>query len=493
MDAIRRFFKLAERGTTVQTEVRAGVVTFMTMAYIIVVQPIVLMGAGMPVKAVMLATCLSSAFATALMGLLANYPIALAPAMGHNFYFTLLVASGAVPNWQTALGANFISGALFVILSFVGFRERIIRAVPDSLKHAIAVGIGLLIALVGLQTAGIIAVNAENPIATGLKLGHLGRPALLAIIGLAITGGLMAYKVRGAILIGLAATTAVGIAMGLVTPAPSVISPPPWTELKKTALQLDIAGAIGLGFFGVVFTFFFLDLFDTIGTLIGVSQQAGLMVNGELPRAREALFSDAAGTVAGTLLGTSTVTSYIESSAGVSEGGRTGLASLVTAGLFLLAVFFSPCVEMIAGGVPTTEEFKLERVEATWAQKQDAEGKPVVHETPAKGPEGAHLVVRRLKVLSPVTAPTLILIGCLIMSVVARIPWGDWTEAVPAFLAILMMPLTGNITEGIAFGFIAYAFLKTVTGRIREASPWLLAFAVIFVVRYAYMALYAGA
>ncbi|HUT37663.1 MAG TPA: NCS2 family permease [Planctomycetota bacterium] len=490
MEAIRRFFKLDERGTTVATEVRAGVVTFMTMAYIIVVQPIVLMSAGMPLKAVMLATCLSSAFATALMGLLANYPIALAPAMGHNFYFTLLVVSGAVPNWQTALGANFISGALFLALSFVGFRERIIRAVPDSLKYAIAVGIGLLIALVGFQTAGFIAENADNPIATGLRLGPLGKPAVLAAIGLAITGGLMAFRVRGAILIGLLATTIVGIAMGLVRPAATLVSRPPWGELKETFLALDVAGACRMGLLGVVFTFFFLDLFDTIGTLIGVSQQAGFMVNGELPRARQALFSDAAGTVAGTLLGTSTVTSYIESSAGVSEGGRTGLANLVTAALFLGAMFFSPCVEMIAGGVPTTQEMHLKHVQASWQTKQELAGKTVQHETEAQGPAGATLVVRRLKVLSPVTAPTLILIGCLIMSAVAHIPWSDWTEALPAFLAMLMMPLTGNITEGIAFGFIAYAFLKLLTGRGRQVSPWLLAFAALFVVRYVYMAFY---
>lgn len=487
---LRRFFLLDERGTTVATEVRAGVVTFMTMAYIIVVQPIVLMNAGMPLKAVMLATCLSSAFATVLMGVLANYPIALAPAMGHNFYFTLLVTSGVAPNWQVALGANFISGALFIVLSLFGFRERIIRAVPDSLKYAIAVGIGLLIALVGFQMAGFVAVNAENPMATGLKMGTLGKPALLAAMGLALTSALMAFKVRGAILIGLVGTAVLGIPMGLVRPAASLISAPPWSELLHTALALDIAGALRLGLVGVIFTFFFLDLFDTVGTLIGVSQQAGLMVNGQLPRARQALFSDAAGTVAGTLLGTSTITSYIESSAGVSEGGRTGLANVVTALLFVAAVFFTPCVEMIAGGAPTTEEFRLEHFDGAWEARRSTDGQAASSETPLAAPKDSALVVRRLKVLSPVTAPTLILIGCLIVSAVVHIPWNDWTEAVPAFLAIMMMPLTGNITEGIAFGFIAYGFLKLITGRVREASPWLLVFAALFAARYAYQALH---
>ncbi|MBM4041424.1 MAG: NCS2 family permease [Planctomycetes bacterium] len=490
MEAIKRFFKLDERETTVGTEVRAGVVTFMTMAYIIIVQPIVLMGAGMPPKAVMLATCLSSAFATVLMGLLANYPVALAPAMGHNFYFTMLVVTRAVPDWQTALGANFISGVAFVVLSLFGFRERIIRAVPDSLKYAIAVGIGLLIALVGFETAGIVTVNADNPIGMGLKLGALGKPTLLAVIGLALTAGLMAYKVRGAILIGLVATALIGIPMEIVKPTGAVVAPPPWGELKKTAFALDIASAFKLGLLGTIFTFFFLDLFDTVGTLIGISQQGGFMVNGELPRAREALFSDAAGTVAGTLLGTSTITSYIESSAGVSEGGRTGLANMVTAALFLAAIFFSPCVEMLAGGVPTEQKFDLDRVQASWVTKEKVDGTEVKKEGAIDCPKGGTLEVKvsRTKFLSPVTAPALILIGCLIMSAVARIPWGDWTEAVPAFLAILMMPLTGNITEGIAFGFIAYGFLKLLTGRWREASPWLLAFAILFIVRYVYMA-----
>ena len=444
------------------------------------VQPIVLSAAGMPLGGVMLATCLSSAFATLVMGLLANYPIALAPAMGHNFYFVFLVASGRVPNWQTALGAVFISGSLFMALSFFGFRERIINAVPDSLKYAIAVGIGLLIALVGLRTAGIVVETSD---ATGWTLGKFGKPATLAVAGLAITGALMAFRVKGAILLGLIATAVLGMILGLVQATSSPVSAPPWAELGQTLFGLDILGALRFGFFGVIFTFFFLDLFDTIGTLIGVSQQAGLMVDGKLPRARQALFADASGTVVGSLLGTSTVTSYIESAAGVSEGGRTGLASVVTALLFVLAIFFYPSVQMIAGGVLVDQELDFQRVEAEIAQAgQDAPTKVAV-------PAGAILRVRRKIPLSPVTAPTLIIIGCLIMTSVARIPWSDWTEALPAFLAMVMMPMTFNITEGIAFGFIAYAFLKTVTGRVKQVSPWVIVFAVLFVVRYILQAL----
>ena len=480
MSAVARFFKLEEAGTTVGTEVRAGAVTFMTMAYIIVVQPLVLAGAGMPMGGVMLATCLSSAFATLVMGLWANYPIALAPAMGHNFYFAWLVASGAVPNWQTALGAVFVSGALFIVLSFFGFRERIINAVPDSLKYAIAVGIGLLIALVGLRTAGIVV---ELPDATGWKLGRFDKPVMLAIIGLAITGGLMAFKVRGAILIGLVATAVVGAVMGLVVIPDSPVGAPPWDELRETAFGLDIAGALKLGFFGVIFTFFFLDLFDTIGTLIGVSQQAGLMVDGKLPRAHRALFADASGTVVGSLLGTSTVTSYIESAAGVSEGGKTGLASVVTAALFVAAVFFHPTVEMMAGGVLVDQDLRFQRVAAE-VEKPDQGRPPQVQASQVPLPSGASLHVHRKTPLNPVTAPTLVIIGCLIMTSVARIPWGDWTEALPAFLTMLLVPLTFNITEGIAFGFIAYAFLKVVTGRVRQVNPWILVFAILFVVRY---------
>jgi len=270
--------------------------------------------------------------------------------------------------------------------------------------------------------------------------------------------------------------------MGLVHWAGSPVAAPPWRDLKETAFALEILGALRHGLFGVIFTFFFLDLFDTIGTLIGVSQQAGLMRDGRLPRARRALLSDATGTVAGSVLGTSTVTSYIESAAGVSEGGRTGLASVVTAALFLCAIFFYPFVQMIAGGVGATESLEFERVKAEWRV-------PAQEGVELSAPEGARLALTRFKALSPVTAPTLIIIGCLIMSAVVHIPWGDWTEALPAFLAILIMPLTFSITDGIAFGFIAFAFLKVVSGQARRVNPWVAVFAVLFVARYLYEAL----
>jgi len=482
MDFLDRWFRLNENGTTVGTEVRAGVVTFMTMAYIIAVQPFILAGAGMPMEAVMLATCLSSAVATLIMGLWANYPIALAPAMGHNVYFVALVKYQGVA-WQEALGAVFISGSLFLVLSLFGLRERIMNAVPDTLKYAIAVGIGLLIALVGLRGAGLVV---ETPEAQGWMLGSFDKSAVLAIIGLIIMGSLMAFKVRGAILLGLIASTIIGSGMGLVQFSGSPVSAPPWSELGKTALQMDIRGAIGKGLFGVIFTFFFLDLFDTIGTLIGVSQQAGLMVDGKLPRARRALFADAAGTVVGASLGTSTVTSYIESAAGVSEGGRTGLASVVTGLLFIGAIFFSPLVLSVAQGTMVTQTVSIEQTTGSIKAK-------VVRSKDDKRdvdlPVGATLQVKRLAPRNGVTAPALILIGCLIMASVAHIPWGDWSEALPAFLAILLMPLTMNITEGIAFGFIAYSLLKVVRGRWRDVSPWVLFFAVLFVVRYVCMGL----
>jgi len=491
MGAIARFFKLEEAGTTVATEVRAGVVTFMTMAYIIVVQPAVLLGAGMPLGAVMLATCLSSAVATLMMGLLANYPIALAPAMGHNFYFVFLVKSG-VCTWPVALGAVFISGTLFLVLSFWGLRERIMNAVPDGLKYGIAVGIGLLIAVVGLRTGGIVV---EDPEAKAWVIAKFGKTTVLVVIGLAITGGLMALKVRGAILIGLLATALVGAILGVVHWVEAPIAMPPWRELAHTAFALDILGALRLGLFGVIFTFFFLDLFDTIGTLIGVSQQAGLMVDGKLPRARQALFSDASGTVVGSLLGTSTVTSYIESAAGVSEGGRTGLASVVTALLFLLAIFFSPFVEMIAKHDPVEQHFTFETAtHCTWQTAPDRRMASHDQTWTKEVGKGEIVKVSRLRFdRNPVTAPTLIIIGCLIMTAVLHIPWGDWTEALPAFLAIIMMPLTFSITDGIAFGFIGYAFLKALTGRVRQVSPWVLVFAVLFVVRYVYQAIYGAA
>ena len=440
---LERWFHLRANGTTVRTEVLAGGTTFLALSYILFVQPAVLSTTGMDFGAVMTATCLASAFATLLMGLSANYPIALAPAMGHNVYFAFTVcgavaAGGMGVPWQTALGAVFVSGLLFLGLSRFGFRERLLNAVPDSLKQAIAVGIGLLIAFVGLQWAGIIV--ARPGILVGL--GHLGSaPVLLSLFGLLLTAGLVARGHRAAILWGITATTLAGLALGLVS-YHGILSAPP--SLSPTLFTLDLRDLLSHQGLLIVFVFFFLALFDTIGTLVGVSQQAGFLKDGRLPRAEKALTADAAGMTVGALLGTSTVTSYVESAAGVAAGGRTGLASVVTAGLFLLALFFAPLAKMVGGGYAT--------------------------------PEGAHLY--------PVIAPALILVGSFMLRGVADVPWGDPTEAIPAFLTIVLIPLTVSITDGIAFGLISYTVLKLVTGRLSDA-PWLIyLFAGLLSLRY---------
>jgi AGZA family xanthine/uracil permease-like MFS transporter len=434
---IERWFRLAALRTDIRTEVLAGVTTFMTMAYIIVVQPTVLQAGGMDFGAVVVATCLSSALATVLMALLANYPIALAPAMGHNFFFTYTVVLGMKVPWEIALGAVFIAGSLFILLSLYGLREAIIHAVPESLQHAIAVGIGLLIAMVGMQWSGIV-VDAPG---TLVGLGDLrSPPVLLALFGLGTVSLLMVLKVKGAILWGMGASTLVGLVSGLVR-YQGLMSLPP--TLAPTFLRLNIAGAFDPALVTVIFVFLILALFDTAGTLIGVSQQAGLLKNGKLPRARQALLADAMGTVGGALLGTSTVTCYIESAAGVAAGGRSGLANLVTAALLAASLFFFPLVQMVGGGVKAGQA-----------------------------------------ILYPITAPALIVVGSLMVKNVRDISWDDPSEAIPAFLTMIMMPLSFSISEGIAFGFISFVFLKLVTRQWRQI-PWpLYLFAALFLLRY---------
>jgi AGZA family xanthine/uracil permease-like MFS transporter len=435
-------FDLHARNTNVRTEVVAGLSTFMTMSYIIFVQPAVLSICGMDHGAVLVATCLAAALGTFLMGALANYPIALAPAMGHNFFFVFTVCLTMGYSWQVALGANFISGALFIVLSIFSFRARLVDAMPQSLKSAIAVGIGLLIALVGLQWSGLIV---DHP-STLVQLGNLrSTPVLLSLFGLALIAVLFALRVRGAILIGILATAFLGWILRLVSFEGIVALPP---SLAPTFLKLDVPGVFRSGGFTdvliVIFVFFFLDLFDTVGTLVGISHRAGLLVDGKLPRAERALFSDAVGTVVGTALGTSTVTSYIESAAGVSEGGRTGLANMVTSSLFLLALFFYPLARMIGGEVKYGDLS-----------------------------------------LYPVIAAPLIIIGSMMMASVKSIQWDDYTESIPAFLTLITMPLTFSITEGIAFGFISYALLKLLSGRGKEGNAFVYVFAVLFLLRYA--------
>jgi AGZA family xanthine/uracil permease-like MFS transporter len=433
-------FQLAAHGTTVRTEIVAGLTTFMTMAYIIFVQPAVLSAAGMDFGAVLTATCLATAIASALMALLANYPIAVAPAMGHNFFFAYSVVIGMKVPWPIALGGVAIAGAIFIATAGIGLRERVITALPASLKHAIAAGIGLLIAAVGLQWAGLI-VAAPGTLVT---LGDLhSRPALLSLGALALTATLTARRVPGAFVWGILASTAAAVPLGLVRPAGLVGAPP---SLRPTFLALDITGALTPGMIAVIFVFFFLALFDSIGTLVGVGTQAGLMRGGTLPRARQALLADAIGTVAGAALGTSTVTAYIESGAGVAAGGRTGLTSLVTAALFVLSIFFYPIVRTIGGGYAS----------------------------------GA-------TTLYPTIAAPLILVGTMMIGGVREIDWRDPTEAIPAFLTLVIMPLAVSITEGVAFGLVSYALLKVATGRGREADALVYVFAALLLARYIFL------
>jgi AGZA family xanthine/uracil permease-like MFS transporter len=414
----------------------------MTLSYIIFVQPAVLSAAGMDPGAVMAATCITSAFAMVLMAFLANYPIALAPGMGHNFYFTFTVCLTLGVSWQNALGAVFIAGVLFILLFFVGLREKVMTILPVSLRNAIPAGIGLLIALVGLEWAGLIV---DHP-ATYVTLGALkSPPALLSLFGIIVIAILFALKVRGAILVGILASTVVGLITGMVK-FQGVVSAPP--SIAPTFLQLQIPNIlVDPKMISVIFIFIFLDLFDTVGTLVGVGEQGGFMVDGKLPRARQALLSDAVATSAGALLGTSTVTSYIESASGISAGGRTGLTNIVTAVLMLLALFFNPLIKMVGAGVPVGEN----------------------------------------TFLYPIVAPALIIIGSLMLKNVVSIDWDDMTESIPAFLTLLLMPLTISITEGIAFGFISYALLKLVTRQGRQVHWLIYLFAVLFVARYIWL------
>jgi AGZA family xanthine/uracil permease-like MFS transporter len=392
--------------------------------------------------AVMTATCITSAFAMVVMAFLANYPIALAPGMGHNVFFTYTVCLSLGVSWQHALGAVFVAGAFFILLAFVGLREKIMNILPVSFRNAIPAGIGLFIALVGLEWAGLIV---QHP-ATYVTLGNLkSPPVLLSLFGIGIMAVLFALNVRGAILVGILASTVVGLVTGMVKFG-GVVSAPP--SIAPTFFKLQIPNIlVQPELISIIVIFIFLDLFDTVGTLIGVSQQAGLMVDGKLPKARQALLSDAIATSSGALLGTSTITSYIESASGISAGGRTGLANIVTAVLMLLALFFHPLIKMVGAGYAVGDN----------------------------------------TFLYPVIAPALIIIGSLMLKNVVHINWDDVTESLPAFLMLLMMPLAFSITEGFAFGFISYAFLKLVTGQGKQVHWLIYLFAVLFVIRYIWL------
>jgi len=516
-------FGLAERGATVWGEIRGGLVTFLTLSYILFVQPAVLAAAGMPPGDVFFATCVASALACFLMGLLANYPFALAPAMGHNFFFAFMVCAAAPMGmgftWPEALMANLIAGGAFLVLSFLGLREAVMRAVPDGLKYAIAVGIGLLIAFVGLQYGGLV----QNSPAVLVRLGDLTNPvALVVLAGIAVTAILLVLRVRAAILLGILATAILALAVGHVpyhasdglelvtehdylvragvvagdrsaiapvapaearvilaepreakTVAGRIVAPPAWPTQTFLAV-FEEPGALFTSHpmanvLLVVFIFFFLDLFDTVGTLIGVSERAGFLdESGRLPRARQALFADAAGTVTGALIGTSTVTTYIESAAGVREGARTGLAAIVTGVLLLLALFFAPLVEAVGMGAHVVH------AETGEALRQVVAGTPVQ------------------VTLYPIIAPVLVVVGVMMMGSVQKIRWDNTSEAIPAFLTIVVMQFSMSITDGIAWGFISYVLLKLAGRRWRDIH-WLVGlFAALFIAQYVARALLLG-
>jgi adenine/guanine/hypoxanthine permease len=425
---LERYFRLAENGTTIRTEVVAGVTTFLTMAYIMFVNPAILGDAGMDHGAVFVATCLGSAVGTLVMALYANYPLALAPGMGLNAYFTYGVVKGMHYPWQAALGAVFLSGVLFLVLSLTRVRSWIADAIPHSQKLAISAGIGLFLGIIALKNAGIVTGDPD----TLVTLGNLKAPAtVLAVLGFLAMVALDARRVPGAIIIAVLATTAAGVLLG-VSPFAGVFALPP--SLAPTFLKLDLAGTFQTGLVTIVFAFFFVDLFDNTGTLVGVAYRAGLIDrDGKIPRLRQAFLADSIATITGSLLGTSTVTSYIESAAGVRAGGRTGLVGLVVAALFLLSLFLAP----LAGTVP-----------------------------------------------GYATAPALFFVACLMTRGLAEIDWQDVTEYAPAVVTALTMPLTFSIANGIAFGFIAYAAVKLLAGRPAEAGPAVIVLAALFLIKF---------
>ena len=423
-----KLFKLSENGTNVRTEIIAGLTTFLTMAYIIFVNPMILADAGMDHGAVFVATCLAAAIGCFIMGFVANYPIAQAPGMGLNAFFTYAVVMGMGYTWQVALAAVFVSGVIFIFLSIFKIREWIINSIPTSLRVGISAGIGLFLAFVALGNAGIVV---SNP-ATKVSLGDITTIApMLGALGFFLTIALVHRGVKGAVMIAILAITAIGIAIGDVQYG-GIMSTPP--SLAPTFMQLDFSAVFEVGMISVVFAFLFVDLFDTAGTLVGVATKANLIKeDGKLPRLSKALLADSTATSIGALLGTSNTTSYVESVAGVVEGGRTGLTAVVVGILFLLALFFSPLAGMI----------------------------------PAYATSGA-----------------LFYVAILMMSGLVGIDWRDLTEAAPVVVTCLLMPLTYSIAEGISLGFIAYAAIKLLSGKGRDVSPAVWVMSVIFILKY---------
>nr|WP_315393853.1 NCS2 family permease [uncultured Duganella sp.] len=422
-----RFFKLAEHGTTVRTEVVAGLTTFLTMAYIIFVNPAILGDAGLPKDAVFVATCLAAALGTLIMGLYANYPIGMAPGMGLNAYFAYAVVLGMGVPWRTALGAVFISGCLFLLVSLFKVREQIVKGIPHSLRVAITVGLGLFLALIAMKSAGLVVANPD----TLVTVGNMHNPhTLMAVFGFMLIVTLDRLRVPGALLIGIVAVTTLSFFFGGNTFHGFMSLPP---SIAPTLFALDLGGAVSLGLFNVVLVFFLVELFDATGTLMGVASRAGLLVGGRMERLNKALLADSCAIVAGSVLGTSSTTAYLESAAGVQAGGRTGLTAVVVALLFLAALFFAP----IAGVVPAYA-----------------------------------------------TAPALLFVACLMLRDLVDVDWSDTTESVPAAITALVIPFTYSIAHGIAFGFITYAGLKLLTGQARQVKPVVWIIAVVFLIKY---------
>jgi len=434
---LERMFALQAHGTTVRTEVFAGFTTFLTMAYIVVVNPSILGEAGLPVAAVAAATCLAAGFGSILMGLLSNYPLALAPGMGMNAYFTYTVVKGLGIPWQTALGCVFISGAVFLLLTLSGVRQMIVAAIPRSLFSAVAGGVGLFIAFIGLKDAGIIVSNAG----TAVTLGDLTTPtAALSLAGLVLIGGLQAWRVKGAILIGILLTSVAGWLLGLVHPTVGGYG---LGALSATMFKLNVPaalnlkGGLGVTLVEIIFVFLFVDLFDNVGTLVAVTKKAGLVNDaGTVPRLNRILLSDSIATMFGALLGTSTVTSYIESAAGVTAGGRTGLTAIVVGILFLCVLAFAPLVQAIP---------------------------------------------------SAATAPALILVGALMIGAIAEVDWDDPSVAIPAFLTVVITPLSYSIANGLAFGITSFAALKLIRREARRQDWLLFLLAALFIARFIYL------
>jgi adenine/guanine/hypoxanthine permease len=428
---LERYFEFERLGTNWKTEVLAGATTFMTMSYIVFVNPSILRETGMPFQAVVAATCFSAAFGSILMGAFARYPIALAPGMGLNAYFTYTVVKGMGIPWETALGAVFLSGVAFLVLTLAGIRQLIVEAIPRELYAAVAAGIGLFIAMIGMRNAGFIVASP----ATLVTLGNLrDKNTALAAFGLLVIAALSAWRVRAAMLIGIVTTTLAGALFGLIAWTPAVYRV---SGIAATAGKLNVRAAASIGFFEILFVFLFVDLFDNLGTLVGVGTRAGLFdAGGRIPRIRRILLTDATATMVGSIAGTSTVTSYIESAAGVAAGGRSGVTAVVAGLLFIAALFLAPLV----GAVPAAA-----------------------------------------------TAPALIVAGSMMLSHLGEIPWEDPAIAIPAFLTLITIPLSFSIANGLAFGFTSYALLRILRGEFRNTHWLVYVLAALFIARFIYL------